>query len=82
MASIDKRDGGPLQAGAAALFHFPDVFLKLRDEYMYSLIRKIAEEEPQPPVNPDQPQPEPISSIDVYLGHMHVAPVAKLWESH
>ena len=53
MASIDKRDGGPLQAGAAALFHFPDVFLKLRDEYMYSLIRKIAEEEPQPPVNPD-----------------------------
>ena len=43
MKLIDKREG-PIMPGAAALYLYPEVFQKHRDEYIYSMIRKIAEE--------------------------------------
>ena len=43
MKLIDKREG-PIIPGAAALYLYPDVFQKHRDDYIYSMIRKIAEE--------------------------------------
>ena len=43
MKCIDRKDG-PIQPEACALFLYPDVFLKHKDDYIYSMIRKIAEE--------------------------------------
>ena len=34
-----------MQPGAAALVMFPEVFQKPRDEYLYALLRKLAEDE-------------------------------------
>ena len=44
MNSIAKRSG-PLQPGTAALVMYPEIFQEPRDEYLYALLRKIAEEE-------------------------------------
>ena len=61
------------------MFHFPEVFQKLRDEYIYAMIRKIAEED----VVPDEEgeSTPPINMIDVYLGNLHVSPVSRLWNT-
>ena len=44
MNKIEKRQG-PIQPGAAALYHFPEVFQKLRDEYMHALLMKLVSDE-------------------------------------
>ncbi len=39
-----ERRRGPSHPGANAVFHYPEMFLKFRDEYTESMIRKIVEE--------------------------------------
>lgn len=52
MINISKRRG-PLQPGASALMHFPEVFQKPRVDYIYAMLRKIAGEVHVPGDNPD-----------------------------
>lgn len=78
MIKIDKRQG-PLQPGAAALFHYPEIFQMLRDEYIYSIIQKIVNEESVP--GEDGEQPPELEMIDVYLGNIHVSPISRLWNT-
>ena len=47
MGKLERRQG-PLSAGTSALYHFPEVFQRRKDEYIYAMIRKIVEEEPIP----------------------------------
>jgi hypothetical protein len=69
-----KQDNGPTQPGAAALFHFPEVFLKFKDEYMQAMIRTVLVE--------NESEEEKIGNIDVYLGNMHVSPLSRLWNTN
>ncbi len=78
MKTIDRKDG-PIQPEACALYLYPEVFLKHRDDYMYSMIRKIAEEGH---IFAHQPEDTPpIKTIDVYLGTLHVSPISRLWNT-
>ena len=78
MKTIDKKEG-PIQPEACALFLYPEVFLKHRDEYMYSMIRKIADEGQIMAQSPNNTPP--IKTIDVYLGNFHVSPISRLWNT-
>lgn len=40
---------GPLNAGTCALYYFPEIFQKRRDEYIFAMLKKIASEESVPP---------------------------------
>lgn len=77
MKCIDKKEG-PIQPEACALYLYPEVFLKHRDEYIYSMIRKIADEGVIMTHDNDS---TPIKTIDVYLGHFHVSPISRLWNT-
>ncbi len=67
-----ERRRGPSHPGANAVFHYPEMFLKFRDEYTESMIRKIVEENAQ----------NSISAVDVYMGNWHVSPVSRLWNTN
>ncbi len=68
-----SKEQGPLEPGTAALYHFPEIFLKRKDDYIISLIRKIIED--------SDSQNFPIKNIDVYLGNIHVSPISRLWNT-
>jgi hypothetical protein len=70
---------GPLNAGTCALYYFPEIFQKRRDEYIFAMLKKIASEESVP--NEQGETAPPIKTIDVYLGNMHVSPIARLWNT-
>lgn len=67
-----RKEQGPLDPGAAALFHFPEVFLKPKDEYLNAIIRNIADDDPRE--NPE--------AMSVYTGNVHVSPVARIWNTN
>jgi hypothetical protein len=78
---MDKLQSGrgPLNAGTCALYYFPEIFQRRRDEYMFAMLKKIVSEEPVP--NDQGDTPPPIKTIDVYLGKMHVSPLTRLWNT-
>lgn len=76
MKKIDKKEG-PIQPEACALYLYPEVFLKHRDEYIYSMLRKIADEGQIT----SQTNSPPLKTIDVYLGSFHVSPISRLWNT-
>ena len=69
-----------MQPGAAALVMFPEVFQKPRDEYLYALLRKLAEDEGKDLSAPLEDQ-SAAQVIDVYLGNLHVSPISRLWNT-
>lgn len=65
-----KFQGGPKVPHAAALYYYPEIFQKYRDEYMEALIYNVATNA--------QDLPE---TIDVYLGNIHISPMSRLWNT-
>lgn len=80
-AVMDKLQSGrgPLNAGTCALYYFPEVFQRRRDEYIFAMLKKIVSEEPAPDEQGETPPT--IKTIDVYLGNMHVSPITRLWNT-
>lgn len=67
-----EKGKGPIQPGAAAYFHYPEIFQKLRDQYLESYIRKVVEENTN----------NSLEVVDVYLGNWHVSPLSRLWNTN
>ena len=78
MNKIYKKDG-PLIPGAAALFHFPEIFQKPKDEYIASLLKKIVNEQPE--VGKEGEIYPQMDTIDLYVGNIHVSPIARMWNT-
>eukprot|EP00347_Sterkiella_histriomuscorum_P017372 403349636 len=70
-----KRGQGPIQPGAAALYHYPEIFQKRKDQYLDAMIRDVLVETDNLP-NEQRP-----STIDVYCGNIHVSPLSRLWNT-
>ncbi|CDW79079.1 UNKNOWN [Stylonychia lemnae] len=68
------RKQGPLQSGAAAMYHFPEIFLKRKDQYLESFMRSVIEDDVL--INQN------IRHVDAYIGNIHLSPVSRIWNTN
>jgi len=65
----------------AALYHFPEVFQKPRDEYMTALLTEIAQSM-RGKMEGDEERVTGFDRITCYMGNIHVSPVTRLWRTN
>lgn len=57
------------------MFHFPEIFLKRKDEYLDAFLRDLI-------IDTDKLETDQRPSvIDVYCGNMQVSPLSRLWNT-
>ena len=66
-----------LTPGQAALYYFPEVFSRPRDEYVAAMLKEIATH-----MGDGQSSEEAITRVCCYLGNVHVQPIARLWNTY
>ena len=71
---ISRSDGPCGTPDAAALYYFPEVFAKPRDEYVAAMLHDIATD-----TNEDG---QGFSSISAYLGNLHIKPISRVWNTY
>ena len=70
-----SRGSGPAKVPeAAALYYFPEVFGKPRDEYIAAYLHDMA--------NDLQEDGQGFSTINAYLGNLQIKPVSRLWNTY
>lgn len=71
MNKLKRREGPCSTAGEAALYYFPEVFAKPRDEYVAAMIKEIA-------MHAGDHNEIPINNINCYLGNVHSGPINRM----
>ena len=68
-----KNEEGPKSSAASALYHFPHVFSRPRDEYITALLHEVCLQ-----TTPDEGG---FKNINAYLGNFHVDPITRIWQT-
>ena len=67
----DERSDCPVNPAAAALYLYPEVFIKPRDLYITAMLHEICSEAPA--------EIGGLERVNAYLGNLHVSPLTRLW---
>ena len=67
---VAKNGSSP---GLAALYYFPEVFAKPRDEYVAAMLFEMAT---------DMQGDKGLNKINAYLGNLQIKPVSRLWNTY
>ena len=70
---LEKKQGPP-NAHISALYYFPEVFQSPIDEYLYSIIKRVIEGEPEAENVP--------KNINVYLSNIHIGPLSRYFKTN
>lgn len=71
MNKLRRKDNPCISAASAAMFYFPDVFARPRDEYVAAMIKEIA-------MHKSEQEDSGVFNMSCYLGNVHVSPVIRL----
>ena len=74
MNKLARQEGPCSSTDTAALYYFPEVFQKPRDEYVAAMIKEIAMHSGE--------QNEGMSAMSCYLGNVHVAPITRMLKTY
>ena len=71
---ISRGSGPCLTPDAAALYYFPEVFAKPRDEYITAMLYEIA--------NDTRNDGDGYKNISAYVGNVQIKPISRLWNTY
>lgn len=76
MNKLSKKQGPCIDSASAALYYFPEVFAKPRDEYVAAMLKEIAMDSQV--VGGENGY----SSVSCYVGNVHTAPITRLLKTY
>jgi hypothetical protein len=68
-----KNKEGPGTSAASALYYFPDVFSRPRDEYVTAFLHEVCLQ--------SNPEDGGFQNVNAYLGNIHVDPITRIWQT-
>jgi len=75
MNKLAKREGPCTSSAMAALYYFPEVFSKPRDEYVAAMLKEIAMH------SGEGEDVEGNEQVCCYMGNVHMEPITRLWNT-